>query len=364
MGVDEKITEIEEEISKTPYNKATQHHIGKLKAKLARLKEESLKRSSSKGGYGFGVKKTGDATVVLVGFPSVGKSTLINKLTNAESPVAAYDFTTLDVVPGMMGYKGVSIQLLDLPGVITGASSGRGRGKEVLSIARIADLILIIIDVRQIERLNMVEKELYDIGIRIDCLPPKMRINRTPRGGVNLTSNVKLKLINQETVREILNIYGIHNADVTLNEDVNEDRFIDSVMGNRTYVPSLIVLNKTDLADAKQLTDAAARLKKDFIAISAEKDVGLDELREKIFKKLAFIRVYMKPHGGEPDYNEPMILRKGAKVGDACDKIHRSFRKTFKYARVWGSSAKYAGQRKGLDHALADGDVVSIIRKK
>ena len=82
------------------YNKATSHHIGKLKAKLSKLKEESLQRSSGgTKGQGFHVKKSGDATVVLVGFPSVGKSTLLNNITNAESKVGAYQFTTLDIVP-------------------------------------------------------------------------------------------------------------------------------------------------------------------------------------------------------------------------------------------------------------------------
>ncbi len=97
MGIEEKIKE---------YNKATSHHIGKLKAKLSKLKEESLQRSSGgTKGQGFHVKKSGDATVVLVGFPSVGKSTLLNNITNAESKVGAYQFTTLDIVPGVMEHK-------------------------------------------------------------------------------------------------------------------------------------------------------------------------------------------------------------------------------------------------------------------
>ena len=90
--IEEQIKELEEQISKTKYNKATEGHIGKLKAKIARLNEEEEKRRASKGGNtkGFYVKKAGNATVALVGFPSVGKSTLLNQLTGAKSEVGAY----------------------------------------------------------------------------------------------------------------------------------------------------------------------------------------------------------------------------------------------------------------------------------
>jgi small GTP-binding protein len=214
VNIDDKIKAVEEEIKNTSYNKATQHHIGKLKAKLAQLREEFEKRSSGKGGVGFAVKKSGHATVVLVGFPSVGKSTLLNKLTNATSQVAAYDFTTLDVIPGMMEYKGVKIQILDIPGIIAGAAKGRGRGREVLAIARNADVILIIVDIRRPNEYETMKKELYNVGIRLDERPPNVYIKKRSLGGVNLSSTLQLKKINLDTVRAILNIYGIHNADV------------------------------------------------------------------------------------------------------------------------------------------------------
>lgn len=71
--------------------------------------------------------------VVVLGFPSVGKSTLMNTLAGVFSEVAAYEFTTLTTVPGVIKYKGAKIQLLDLPGIIEGAKDGKGRGRQVIA---------------------------------------------------------------------------------------------------------------------------------------------------------------------------------------------------------------------------------------
>jgi small GTP-binding protein len=61
----------------------------------------------------------------MIGFPSVGKSTLLTKLTGTIviylgtfSKIAAYEFTTLTCIPGVLRHKGAKIQLLDLPGII------------------------------------------------------------------------------------------------------------------------------------------------------------------------------------------------------------------------------------------------------
>ena len=112
-------------MKKTQINKHTEHHIGLLKAKLARVRAELEASTSKSGGPAFEIRKGGDATVVLIDLPSVGKSTILNRLTNAKSKVAAYAFTTLTVVPGILRYNGADIQILDLPGIISGASSGR-----------------------------------------------------------------------------------------------------------------------------------------------------------------------------------------------------------------------------------------------
>ena len=100
MSVLERIADIEAEMNRTQKNKATAHHLGILKAKLAKLRRELITPKASGGptADGFDVAKTGDARIGFVGFPSVGKSTLLSNLAGVYSEVAAYEFTTLTTV--------------------------------------------------------------------------------------------------------------------------------------------------------------------------------------------------------------------------------------------------------------------------
>lgn len=352
MDLIREIKRLEEEIRKTPYNKATEHHIGRLKAKLARLKEEYEKQRQKKSkAPAITLKKEGDASVFLVGFPSVGKSTLLNALTNAKSEVGDYDFTTLKPVPGMLKYKGANIQIVDVPGLIEGASKGKGRGREVLSFIRNADLIVIVVDVFTLHNIDVIKRELYEAGIRLDQNPPDVTIKKMERGGIKITSTVPLSL-DEKTIVDILKENKIHNAEVIIREDITIDRLIDAIMGNRVYIPSITVVNKIDLYQP-ELPDGA-------IPISAEKGINLDKLKEEIFRKLNFIRIYLKPPGGKPDFEEPLIMRRGCTVRDVCKKLHRGMLESFRYAKVWGKSVRYQGQRVGLDHVLEDEDILTI----
>lgn len=362
MTIEEEIRAIQEEIDKTQKNKATEHHLGRLKAKMARLKDEMIKKAiASKGGGdgGYSVKKSGDATVTLVGFPSVGKSTLINKLTDAHSEVGAYEFTTLDVIPGIMEYKQAKIQILDLPGLVKGASAGRGRGREVISVIRGCDLILMIIDVFNYQHIKVLEDELYDAGIRINQRPPDVTITKLVKGGITITSTVDLS-IDDETIKTVLSEYKIHNALVNIREDITVDQLIDVIRGNRVYIPSIMVINKIDLVDREHIK----QFPRDAVKISADRELNLDTLRDKIYDTLGFINIYLKPQGEAADMDEPLIMRGGCTVGDVCDRLHKDFRRKFRYAKVWGDSAKHAGQRVGIDHILSDGDILTIIIQK
>ena len=291
-----KIARLEEEVRKTPYHKGTEHYIGKLRAKIAKLKnqeEQVLKKSG--GRFGFMPKKEGEATIVLIGPPSVGKSTLINKLTQAQSRVESWPFTTVKVIPGMWDYQGAKIQILDLPGIVKGAAIGVGRGREILSAARIADLLILMVDIKTRNLVESITKELKEVGVRVPIL----------------------KVINK--------------VDLFEKQGSAEGR---------------LLIGKTDFS-------------RDFLMISAEKEIGLEELKKKIWENLKLMRVYLKKKGQEPDFNSPLILKEGQKIKEVVEKIFPED-KEIKQILLWGPSARFPAQQVSLSHQLQDKDILNF----
>ena len=359
MAAEDRIREITEELAKTKRHKGTEHHLGLLMARRAKLQREVLDKASKKGGgSGYDIKKQGDATVVMIGFPSVGKSTLISKLTDAKSKVAAYEFTTLECIPGIMKYRGAQMQILDIPGIIAGAQEGKGRGREVLSVARKADLLLIMLNATKKVEYDVIKRELENVGMRIGKRPPNVDIKRSVKGGVYIITARKLTRITKQEIIAILNEYGIHNATVTVKENIDGEQLIDVLERNRVYLEEVVVVNKTDLTGG-----IPKGFPKDALEISADNEVGLEEVREQIYKKLRFMRVYTKTRTKGIDREEPMMMKKGNTVMDFVKKLPRDYRKNFKYALVWGKSVKFPGQRVGLVHLLQNEDVVYVVKK-
>ena len=363
--IEEQIKELEDQIANTKYNKATESHIGKLKAKIARLTAEDEKRKSSKGPTkGFYVKKAGDATVALVGFPSVGKSTLLNQLTGAKSEVGAYHFTTLDIVPGVLEYNHAKIQILDMPGLIKDASRGKGRGREVIAAARASDVILFVVDIFN-PKMDVLMKELYNAAIRLNQSKPDVVISGSSQGGVLVKPTVKLTKIDVDTIKDMAIAYGHINATIVVREDINVEQMLDVLAGNRVYVKCVMAINKVDLARPGEL-EAVLKMYPEYTAVpvSAATGYGIEGLKQTLYDTIEMIRIYLKPQGQEADLVEPLIVKKGNTVGDVCEVIHRDFRNNFRYAMVWGKSAKFPGQTVGLDHNVEDEDILTIIVKR
>mmetsp|Transcript_62183 Transcript_62183/g.140069 ORF Transcript_62183/g.140069 Transcript_62183/m.140069 type:complete len:438 (-) Transcript_62183:33-1346(-) len=368
-GIMEKIKNIELEMARTQKNKATATHLGSLKAKLCQLRRDLLEPSSAGGGKqpGFEVQKMGDARVGLVGFPSVGKSSMLSTLTGVQSEVASYEFTTLTCIPGVIYYNDIRIQLLDLPGIIVGASAGRGRGRQVIATAKSCDIILMVLDpTKEDTQKELLTKECENIGIRLNKKPPDISFTKTKGGGLKFNATVPLTSFDRDACASVLQQYRIFNADVVCREDVTVDDFIDVIDGNRKYVKCLYIYNKVDMLDAATV-DSLAR-EPSTIVISVNKKLNLDYLMERLFQEMEIIRVYTKKKGAFPDFKDPLVItpqrgNKRCDVENAVMLLHKSLLEDFKHALVWGSSVKTSPTICGLKHILNDEDVIQIVKK-
>ncbi|MFA4827133.1 MAG: GTPase [Candidatus Shapirobacteria bacterium] len=337
-----QISRIEKEIRDTPYHKGTEHLHGMLKAKLSKLKDQ-LDGPANKGGgggVGYAIKHSGDACIVLVGLPNVGKSTLLNKLTNAESKVGNYDFTTLGVVPGMLEYKGVKIQILDLPGIVEGAAGNKGFGRKVISVIRASDMVVLMTDVQRIEWLKIVEEELYRAGIRLGQRPPKILLRRADKGAIQVVD--PYDSLEKTLVQEIAEEMGVENGTIIFGEKVDKvELLIDALSKSRKYVAVLRLITKADLAGKKRLT----QVPESALLVSVEKEMNIEELKERLWQGLGLVRVYLKRERTEPaDKKEPLIMKKGQTIDDVLKRISNQMRDDVNKACIWGKDARFPGQ--------------------
>src|SRR5690606_34972569 len=106
------------------------------------------------------------ADVGLVGFPNVGKSTLLSRVTNAKPKIANYHFTTLRPNLGVVDMEGGGFVIADIPGLIEGASQGLGLGHEFLRHIERTKVIIHLVDAAStegrdpIEDINKINAEL------------------------------------------------------------------------------------------------------------------------------------------------------------------------------------------------------------
>lgn len=267
-------------------------------------------------------------------------------------------------MPGILYHKGATIQLLDLPGIIEGAAQGKGRGRQVIAVARSADLILLMLDATKsdVQRV-LLERELESVGIRLNKSPPDVYFRPKKSGGIAFTTTVPLTQITESTCKSILKEYKIHNADLLIRQDITVDELIDVIDDNRQYIRCLYLYSKIDAVSLEEVDRLAHD--ENSVVMSCYMHLNLDYVVEQIWQYLGLCRVYTKRQGASPDFADPIVLRGGSKVEDACKAIHRSLAdpSQFRYALVWGKSTKHDPQRVGLQHELQDEDVIQVVSK-
>lgn len=302
---EEKVEALEAMFSIMPKHKGTDRLRAELRTKIAKFTEESQRKlATSRKGSAYCIRKEGAGQVILAGLPNAGKSQLVSTLSEASPIVADYPFTTKAPTPGMMRFENIQIQLVDIPPI-----TDRNAQPWLPNLLRGADLLLIMVDLSE-EPLSQIETIFGELE----------RLKIRPIGGKEGTE----PWISQKK--------------------------------------ALIVGNKEDLEGSEEnYRRLGSQYSGEFplISISAKGGIGLEGLKEEIYRRLDIIRVYTKAPGMKADLEEPIVIKRGSTVEDVAQSIHKDFHAKLKYAQVWGSG-KYDGQKVKREHILEDGDVTEL----
>ncbi len=302
--VPDKMEALEEMWAVLPKHKGTDKIQADIKRRMARLRREGDK----KGGpahYAVKVVREGAGQVMLLGCPNSGKSSLLAGLTAAHPTVAEYPYSTRSLLPGMMAYKDVQVQLVDTPPVAPGCIEAY-----LPSLVRSADAAVVVVNLAEPDFGAQVEPVLTELGKRKICLvrePGKAEVER----------------------------------------GVAEKR-------------ALIAATRQDVAEgnlALLMEQYGERFP--VFPVSAVTGAGTDVLREKVFGLLDCVRIYTKVPGKLPDRDHPYVVAEGTTVMELARSVHKDFAVSLKYARLWGEGAR-DGQMVERGHVLHDGDLVEL----
>ena len=247
----------------------------------------------------FEIPMSGVGRIALFGLSNVGKSTLMNAITNTEVDVGAYLHTTTIGQAGACTYQGVTFQIVDLPGFLDFKEDWT-ISKQINRVARTSDAIMMVVDLAM------------DIDRQLEFLT----------------------------------------------EQLEEAKIL---LDGKSEYKIAVIATKGDLSGSKDTYQELLKKTKWIVYPTAyNNEESLEQLKKSLFELLKIIRVYTKTPGKKPNLDEPFVIRKGATVADVAEKIHTSFLKRFRYAKIWGTSTVHDGHQVGLSHILHDKDIIEL----
>jgi len=363
---EEKLQALQEFLSAVPKHKGTENLVQWARKRMAELREEIEERRSRRGGGRasiYTVERAGAAQLIMLGFTKAGKTAILARLTNARVAPSDTPYSTKIPVPGMLGYHDIQFQLVEAPSIIRGDPGSRWNRRSI-GMLRNADGAIIVVDLSQDPAGDYREIAGILEGEGIKIVKPRglVHVERDQGApGIRIIYNGKLIGGTGEDVKRILEGYRIYRATVKIYGEATLEDVEDSILGTAVYRPAIVVGNKTDLDDGRGCKRLRETVEREIPVVcgSALTGQGLEGLGKAIFERLEIIRVYTKPPNAEPS-KKPLVIKRGATVLDVAKEIHKDLYRGFKYARIWGPSANYPGERVGGDHVLEDGDIVEI----
>ncbi len=352
-----------------PKHKHTEKMRVQVKKQISTLKEqieeEKRRKKIGHSGKSWFIEKHGAAQVAMIGLTKSGKSSLLSKVTNAKPLISSHPFTTTEPIAGMLEYQDIAFQLIEAPSLQL--YEEESWNAKIISLARNADGLIIMINLEDdaVQQFRFISDTLEMFRMTIEKTEARVIIERK-----NVTTGVQmlgmLTDATLEDVRQLLNSYKIFNAIVKIYGHANLDNVEEAIFEGSIYKPSIILANKIDTQIAntkvKYLEDLIDQ-KIEILKISCITGRGLNDLGLYLFKILEIMRVYTKlPSNKEPSI-KPILMKANTSVLDVAKKIHSAFYKNLSYAKIWGKSAKYDGERVGSEHILQDGDIVELHMK-
>lgn len=369
--LEEQISHLERFLGVCVKHKGVEKHLAMAKTKLKKLKakQEKIKQVKKGTGERWLVPKGEDAQIAIIGTVNSGKSSVLNEIAQSDSAakVGAYPFTTVKPEVGSTTAHGARLQLVELPAIVEGSVKGEMSGKLVLAGIRNADCVIITLDLSQdpVNQLQLIRKELNLGKIRLNVDRPPVTVEKVGSGNIQVFNDHLFEGEGKDAVIEIMRGKGYVNVIVRFNAPTSVDQFLDSLDTSITYLSALIIATKGDIEGSKQNYDkllkfvAENTLNFHIIPTSIPQQQGFHEIEEIMFEKLEKIRVYTRNTGGDIA-ERPIILNKGSTVQDAISVLSKKMLQFFRFARIWGSSAKFDGEKVGLERVLLDGDVIQV----
>jgi len=303
----EKITLLERLHTITPKHKGTDKIRADLRKRISKLKNASQsKKNLGKKESVYKIPKEGGGQVVIIGPANVGKSALLDTLTNANPEVADFPFTTWKPTPGMMPVHDIQIQLIDTPPL----------------------------------NADHVEPDFLDLLRRTELLLLMVDLQNGP-------------LVQFEDSIALLEEHRIFS-------EKKSDQFEADT--RTSFLPFLVLANKCDNEEAEETFEIFEELIEGdwlMLPVSITSGRNLDEMKLKIVEILDVIRVYSKSPGKKADMTAPFVLKRGSTVEDFAAEVHQDFANQLKTAKVWGKVV-FDGQMVQRDFVLSDEDVVEL----
>jgi ribosome-interacting GTPase 1 len=205
-------------------------------------------------------------------------------------------------------------------------------------------------DIQRVEWLPKVKRELENAGMRLNKKAPKVHVHKMGKGAIQIID--PFESLDKEMMIEVAEELGYENAVIQLGEKLKTiDEFIDALSKSRTYIPLVEVVTKVDMARKGDLR----KIEEGVVRMNADRGIGIDEFKEKVWQGLAMVRVYLKrERSGEADKKEPLIMKKGQTLDAVLKRVSGEMRDDVGRAYIWGKNARFPGQEVSFSYPVFD----------